>query len=43
VADRDVTGLVVLPIYGALTTDMQQRIFRKAPDGVRKVCVCMYV
>ncbi len=41
--DRAVTGLMILPVYSALTSDMQQRIFRPAPDGVRKVSLTFFL
>jgi hypothetical protein len=30
-------GLAVLPIYSQLPSDLQAKIFQKAPDGLRKV------
>ena len=35
----DPPPLAVLPIYSQLPTDLQARIFQKAPDGVRKCVV----
>ena len=35
----DPAPLAVLPIYSQLPTDLQARIFQKAPDGVRKCVV----
>jgi len=29
--------LAILPIYSQLPSDLQAKIFQKAPDGVRKV------
>ena len=29
--------LIILPIYSALPTDLQAKIFEKTPDGARKV------
>ena len=31
--------MMVLPVYGAMSTKAQQQIFMKAPPGVRKVVV----
>jgi pre-mRNA-splicing factor ATP-dependent RNA helicase DHX38/PRP16 len=31
--------LTILPIYSQLPSDLQARIFQKAPDGVRKCVV----
>lgn len=31
--------LAILPIYSQLPADLQNKIFEKAPDGVRKVVV----
>ena len=31
--------LAILPIYSQLPSDLQAKIFQKAPDGVRKVCL----
>ena len=39
ISDRGVTGLLILPIYGALTSEMQQRIFQDPPKKVRKVII----
>ena len=38
-ANKDVEGLMVLPVYGAMTGAAQQRIFDPAPKGIRKVIV----
>nr|CAB3237896.1 pre-mRNA-splicing factor ATP-dependent RNA helicase PRP16 [Phallusia mammillata] len=35
----DVAPLAVLPIYSQLPSDLQAKIFQKAPDGVRKCVV----
>ena len=35
----DVAPLTVLPIYSQLPSDLQAKIFQKAPDGVRKCVV----
>lgn len=35
----DAPGLAVLPIYSQLPSDLQAKIFQKAPDGLRKVVV----
>ena len=32
-------GLAVLPIYSQLPSDLQAKIFQKAPDGLRKCVV----
>jgi len=34
----DVPELIILPVYGALPSEMQTRIFEPAPPGTRKVC-----
>jgi HrpA-like RNA helicase len=39
VDDPQVTGMTILPVYGALATEMQRRIFCPAPAGTRKVVV----
>lgn len=31
--------MMVLPVYGAMSTKAQQQIFMRAPPGVRKVVV----
>ena len=36
---QDVPELLILPIYSTLPSDLQARIFEKAPDGARKVIV----
>ncbi len=36
-------GLLVLPLYGALPQEAQQRVFIPTPPGVRKVVVCTNV
>lgn len=33
----DVPELIILPVYGALPSEMQTRIFEPAPPGSRKV------
>jgi ATP-dependent RNA helicase DHX8/PRP22 len=33
----DVPELIILPVYGALPSEMQTRIFEPAPQGTRKV------
>ncbi|XP_070579352.1 probable ATP-dependent RNA helicase DHX40 isoform X2 [Ptychodera flava] len=38
VFDKDVTALLILPVYGSMPTETQRRIFRPAESGVRK-CV----
>ncbi|CAM9202678.1 unnamed protein product, partial [Chrysoparadoxa australica] len=38
VEDGDVK-LVVLPLHGSLTSDMQQRVFKSPPRGARKVVI----
>ena len=35
----DAPGLAVLPIYSQLPSDLQAKIFQKAPDGLRKCVV----
>lgn len=34
----DVPELLILPVYSALPSEMQTRIFDPAPPGSRKVC-----
>ena len=34
----DVPELIILPVYSALPSEMQTRIFDPAPPGSRKVC-----
>jgi ATP-dependent RNA helicase DHX8/PRP22 len=34
----DVPELIILPVYSALPSEMQTRIFEPAPPGSRKVC-----
>lgn len=34
----DVPDLIILPVYSALPSEMQTRIFDPAPPGSRKVC-----
>ena len=34
-----VAALAVLPIYSQLPSDLQAKIFQKAPDGIRKCVV----
>ena len=36
-AGQDIPELLILPIYSQLPSDLQAKIFDKAPDGVRKV------
>ena len=36
---EDAPPLAVLPIYSQLPSDLQAKIFQKAPDGVRKCVV----
>ncbi|XP_078482661.1 pre-mRNA-splicing factor ATP-dependent RNA helicase PRP16 [Ciona intestinalis] len=36
---EDVAPLAVLPIYSQLPSDLQAKIFQKAPDGIRKCVV----
>ena len=33
-----VPELIILPVYSALPSEMQTRIFEPAPPGSRKVC-----
>lgn len=35
----EVPDLIILPVYSALPSEMQTRIFEPAPPGSRKVCV----
>ncbi|MCL7033801.1 hypothetical protein MKW94_025412 [Papaver nudicaule] len=37
--EEGVAGLIILPVYGALPSEMQSRIFDPAPPGKRKVVV----
>ncbi|XP_030318388.1 probable ATP-dependent RNA helicase DHX40 isoform X3 [Calypte anna] len=39
VQDRSVEGLLILPLYGSMSTDQQKRIFLPAPTGIRKCVV----
>ena len=39
----EVPELVILPVYSALPSEMQTRIFDPAPPGTRKVCVFLFV
>ncbi|KAJ7422155.1 DEAH-box helicase 40 [Willisornis vidua] len=39
VHDRAVEGLLILPLYGSMSTDQQKRIFLPAPAGIRKCVV----
>jgi ATP-dependent RNA helicase DHX40 len=39
VACKDIQGLAILPLYGSLPTEQQQRIFRPVEEGVRRVIV----
>ena len=36
---QDAPELIILPVYSALPTEMQQKIFEQAPPGARKVVV----
>lgn len=36
---EDAPPLAILPIYSQLPSDLQAKIFEKAPDGVRKCVV----
>jgi len=37
----EVPELIILPVYSALPSEMQTRIFEPAPPGSRKVCLLM--
>jgi ATP-dependent RNA helicase DHX8/PRP22 len=37
--DKDVPELIILPVYSALPSEMQSKIFDPAPPGKRKVVV----
>ena len=37
VEDLTVNGLMILPVFGNLPTDVQQRVFKPAPLGIRKI------
>lgn len=39
----DIPELIILPVYSALPSEMQTRIFEAAPPGSRKVCVQQYL
>lgn len=39
VEHSEVEAMMVLPVYGAMSTKAQQQIFMRAPPGVRKVVV----
>ncbi|NWY70862.1 DHX40 helicase, partial [Erithacus rubecula] len=39
VHDRAVEGLLILPLYGSMSTDQQKKIFLPAPRGIRKCVV----
>ncbi|KAM9320099.1 putative ATP-dependent RNA helicase DHX40 [Gastrophryne carolinensis] len=39
VYDSSVEGLLILPLYGSMTTDQQKRIFLPPPAGIRKCVV----
>ncbi|KAF1538912.1 putative ATP-dependent RNA helicase DHX40, partial [Eudyptula albosignata] len=39
VHDRSVEGLLILPLYGSMSTDQQKSIFLPAPMGIRKCVV----
>jgi HrpA-like RNA helicase len=34
---RDVPGMIIYPLYGALSNEEQARVFEKTPEGIRKV------
>lgn len=34
---RDVPGMIIYSLYGALSNEDQQRVFEKTPEGIRKV------
>ena len=36
---QEIPELLILPIYSQLPSDLQAKIFEKAPDGVRKCVV----
>jgi ATP-dependent RNA helicase DHX8/PRP22 len=36
---KDLADLIILPIYSALPSEMQSRIFEKAPENSRKVII----
>ena len=38
----EVPELIILPVYSALPSEMQTRIFEPAPPGSRKVCDVYY-
>ncbi|XP_015736474.1 probable ATP-dependent RNA helicase DHX40 isoform X1 [Coturnix japonica] len=39
VHDQSIEGLLILPLYGSMSTDQQKRIFLPAPKGIRKCVV----
>lgn len=39
VSCQDVRGLLILPLYGALSTEQQQRVFEPVEEGIRRVIV----
>lgn len=39
----DVPDLIILPVYSALPSEMQTRIFDPAPPGSRKVLSLLYI
>ncbi|NXS08581.1 DHX40 helicase, partial [Neodrepanis coruscans] len=39
VHDQAIEGLLILPLYGSMSTDQQKRIFLPAPAGIRKCVV----
>uniref|UniRef100_A0A8B9VJY1 RNA helicase n=1 Tax=Anas zonorhyncha TaxID=75864 RepID=A0A8B9VJY1_9AVES len=39
VHNRSIEGLLILPLYGSMSTDQQKRIFLPAPTGIRKCVV----
>ena len=39
VASPDVRGMLILPLYGALSTEQQQKVFNPVEDNIRRVVV----
>ena len=39
VSCRDVRGMLILPLYGALSTEQQQKVFKPVEKGIRRVIV----
>ncbi|XP_069768030.1 probable ATP-dependent RNA helicase DHX40 isoform X3 [Narcine bancroftii] len=39
VRDRSVEGLLILPLYGSMSTDQQRKVFLPAPSHIRKCIV----